>query len=77
MSISFFIIFIKTNCKARMNTLVKIFTAEEVNFGGKSVTQQQVCGVGRFFRIPTLTPSHKLFKFNKSTPTPDSDSPTF
>ena len=30
----------------------------------------QGCGVRRFFRIPT--PSHKLFKFKKSTPTPDS-----
>ena len=28
----------------------------------------QGCRVGRFFRIPT--PSHKLFKFKKSTPTP-------
>ena len=33
----------------------------------------QGCGVQRFFRI--LTPSHKLFKFKKSTP--DFDSPLF
>ena len=40
-------------------------------FAGKVLVrngEHQGCGVGRFFMIPT--PSHKLFKFKKSTPTP-------